>query len=432
MRARTNVASSMVLAPYRRSMDVGEAATRAARNSVRVFIVLDRRSVLVAIAAVVAIQVVVIHDSAVYRIYPFLVVHALLLTLAARMLDRGSLSVALALVAVSNWAVAVAVVWMMPWMLGVMVLTVVMPLVLATPYVRDRELGAFLGLGSLVLAAIGAIGVAHAGRGIFTGIDSGVKLAVVVAGLVGHSIPLGLLVRQSNQSFRRAAEDAVRLQRQIEESRRRIVGAADAERGRIERDLHDGAQQHLVAVGLTLRRLATHRRKGARIDAGDLDAVVGEVDAAMTELRDLAHGLYPPLLEMRGLPAAVSAVARRHTGEVRVDVETTARYDRQVESAVYFCCTESLQNITKHAPDATAHVVIRHEPRIGLVLTVADDGPGFAPEKAADGRGLVNMADRVGSVGGTLEVASADGVGTTVRAVFPAAAPRERTVEVAS
>ncbi len=260
MRASTNVASSMALAPYGRSMDVGEAASRAARNSVRVFIVLDRRSVFVAIAAVVAIQVVVVHDAAVYRIYPFLLVHAVLLTVADRLLDRGSLTVALALVASSNWAVAVAVVWMMPWMLGVMVLTVLMPLVLAAPYVRDGELGAFLALGALALAAIGAIGVAHAGRGIFTDIDDGVKLAVVVAGLVGHSIPLGLLVRQSNQSYRRAAEDAVRLQRQIEESRRRIVGAADAERGRIERDLHDGAQQHLVAVGLTLRRLATHRR----------------------------------------------------------------------------------------------------------------------------------------------------------------------------
>jgi signal transduction histidine kinase len=413
-------------------MDVGESAKLAARSSVRVFIVLDRRSVLVAVAAVVAMQLLVVHESVVYLIYPFLVLHAVLLTLAARVLDRGSLTTALAIVAGSNWFVAIAVIVMMPWLLGVMVLTVVMPLVLATPYVRDRELGAFLGVGALTLAAIGAIAVASAGGGIFEEIDGGIQLAVVVAGLVGHSIPLGLLVRQSNQSSRRAAEDAVRLQRQIEESRRRIVGAADAERSRIERDLHDGAQQHLVSVGLTLRRMATHRRRGSRIDAADLDAVVLEVDAAMTELRDLAHGLYPPLLEMRGLSAAVTAVTRRHTGPVHVEVGATGRFDRQIESAVYFCCTESLQNITKHAPEATATIVVRHRPETGLVLTVQDDGPGFMPEILGAGRGLVNMADRVGSVGGTLEVASAPGLGTTVTALFPSAAPRPRTSEPAT
>jgi signal transduction histidine kinase len=413
-------------------MDVGESAALAARGSVRVFIVLDRRSVLVAVAAVVAVQVLVVHEAAVFVIYPFLALHAVLLTLAARVLDRGALTAALAIVAGSNWFVAIAVIVMMPWLLGVMVLTVVMPLVLATPHVRDRELGVFLAVGALTLAAIGAIGVANAGGGIFEEIDGRVQLAVVVAGLVGHSIPLGLLVRQSNQSYRRAAEDAVRLQRQIGESRRRIVGAADAERSRIERDLHDGAQQHLVSVGLTLRRLATHHRRGSRIDAADLDAVVVEVDAAMTELRDLAHGLYPPLLEMRGLPAAVTAVTRRHAGPVQVEVGTTGRFDRQIESAVYFCCTESLQNITKHAPEATATIVVRHRPETGLVLTVQDDGPGFMPEILGAGRGLVNMADRVGSVGGTLEVASAPGLGTTVTALFPSAAPRPRTSEPAT
>jgi signal transduction histidine kinase len=212
------------------------------------------------------------------------------------------------------------------------------------------------------------------------------------------------------------------LRRQSEElraSRARIVAAADAERRRIERDLHDGAQQRLVALSAKLR-LA---RELAADDAAEARAVLDElgtdIELAIEELRELAHGIYPPLLVEGGLADALTAAATRAALPATVELHADGRYPLEIEAAVYFCCTEALQNAAKHAgADAQATVRVWEEAG-GLLFEVADNGTGFDPGRSVRGAGFTNMADRLGAFGGTLGVESTPGAGTAVRGVIP-------------
>ena len=205
-------------------------------------------------------------------------------------------------------------------------------------------------------------------------------------------------------------------------SRARLVSAADAERRRIERDIHDGAQQHLAALAVNLG-LARTLLGGDPDDAvaveGLLDEMQADVRETIAQVRDLAHGIYPPLLRQAGLPEALRAAATRSPNAVTVELAgIDGRQEPDVEAALYFCALEALQNIAKHAPDAAATV------RLGatgglLVLEVEDDGPGYDPGADAAGQGRQNMTDRVGAVGGVVRVDTVPGRGTVVRAEVP-------------
>jgi signal transduction histidine kinase len=205
-------------------------------------------------------------------------------------------------------------------------------------------------------------------------------------------------------------------------SRRRLVRAQDEERHRIERNLHDGAQQQLVALAMLLSLVedaaddpAEVRQLAAKLKDG--------VHAAIEELRALARGIYPPLLAEQGLPAALRAQAGRSSLPVRVEADGVGRYRREAEAAVYFCVLEALQNAAKHARARQATVALAcgngH-----LEFSVTDDGAGFDPAAvagAADraGTGLQGMADRLAAAGGTLGVRSAPGAGTVVSGQIP-------------
>jgi signal transduction histidine kinase len=143
-----------------------------------------------------------------------------------------------------------------------------------------------------------------------------------------------------------------------------------------------------------------------------------DVRETIQQVRDLAHGIYPPLLRQAGLPEAIRATAQRSPVPVTVEAEGVGRASADVEAAVYFCCLEALQNIAKHAPGATAQVLLAAT-STELTLTVADDGPGFDPTAAGEGQGRQNMTDRVGAVGGTVRWDSAPGGGTRLHAVVP-------------
>jgi signal transduction histidine kinase len=201
------------------------------------------------------------------------------------------------------------------------------------------------------------------------------------------------------------------------------VSAADAERRRIERDIHDGAQQHLaaLAVNLGLARQLLADESEERATVGELLASMTEdVRATIAEVRDLAHGIYPPLLRQAGLPDALKAAAQRSTGPVTVQAEDVGRPGPDVEAALYFCVLEALQNVAKHAPDASVAVRLVTDRASGdLVLTVADDGPGFAQDGDSAGQGQQNMVDRMGAVGGTVSWTSTPGSGTTVALRLP-------------
>ena len=202
---------------------------------------------------------------------------------------------------------------------------------------------------------------------------------------------------------------------ELRDSRARILAAGDAERRRIERDLHDGAQQHLVAlrikVGLAGELAEADPEAALRL--ADLGA---ELEEILQELRDLAQGLDPPVLRQFGLREALASVSRRTTPPVKFEAESLARYSDDIESAVYFCCLEALQNVGKHA-GADAQAVIRLRKRGDqLTFEVCDDGIGYDVERIRSrGQGLGNMSDRIAALGGTFVIESAPGRGTSVR-----------------
>jgi signal transduction histidine kinase len=209
--------------------------------------------------------------------------------------------------------------------------------------------------------------------------------------------------------------------RDLSDSRSRIASAADAERRRVERDIHDGAQQRIIALqvrlGLAAELVEDHQDDAATKMIKKLSA---EAQAALDELRELVHGIYPPLLVDRGLPDVLAAVARDTPLSVSVDAPGIGRFSEETEAAVYFCSLEALQNATKHA-GSDAHVLISLARKNGdLRFEVADDGHGF-DSRGPLGRGLRNMRDRVSAAGGELEIVSAVGHGTRVCGRVPIA-----------
>jgi signal transduction histidine kinase len=200
-------------------------------------------------------------------------------------------------------------------------------------------------------------------------------------------------------------------------SRRRIVEAQDEERRRLERDLHDGAQQSVVGLKVRIS-LAERMARGAGSDAvaDQLAALAGDAQEAITEIRNLAKGIYPPLLVSDGLGAAAPGIADSSPLDVAVEV-STGRHPLEIESAVYFCVSEALTNAAK-AGAASATIAITDDGG-ELRFRVSDDGPGFDPEAVSAGSGLANMQDRVGALDGTLAVASEPGDGTVVEGRIP-------------
>jgi len=231
-------------------------------------------------------------------------------------------------------------------------------------------------------------------------------------GLALHNVQLDTALQASLDELR-ATNDELRI------SRVRIVAAGDAERRKLERNLHDGAQQHLVALAVKLR-LA---KDAVADDPADAEAMIDEVRAdlqeAIAELRALAHGIFPPLLMSGGLAEALPAAAGRAALPSRTEIEVS-RHPPEVEAAVYFCCMEALQNAGKYAgPEASATVRVWEESD-SLCWQVVDDGPGFeVSSSAGTGHGFVNMRDRMGSFGGDVVVTSASGAGTTISGRLP-------------
>jgi signal transduction histidine kinase len=232
-------------------------------------------------------------------------------------------------------------------------------------------------------------------------------------GLALHNVKLDSALQESLDEVRRQADE-------LRASRARIVEAGDAQRRAIERDLHDGAQQHLVALAVNVnlaRQLADADPETAK---SILEQVGHDLQDAVQELRNLAHGIYPPLLIDRGLRDALTAAASRAALPTDVDADDVGRYTPAIEAAVYFCCLEALQNAAKHAGDGAHAMVTVVEEGGALRFSVADDGAGFDLASGAQrGHGFVNMSDRVGAIGGSIVVESAPGSGTSVQGRIP-------------
>ena len=214
-----------------------------------------------------------------------------------------------------------------------------------------------------------------------------------------------------------------RLIEELRASRRRIVSAQDERARKLERDIHDGAQQQLVALGVKMRLLEPLLER----DPAKALELVGQLQTdttdALENLRDLARGIYPPILADRGLSAALESQARKAAVPVHLEPDGVGRYPQEVESAVYFCVLEALQNVGKYA-QANDVVVRLREQNGDLVFEVRDDGIGFDPDAARGGSGLRGMADRLEAVGGELELVSAPGSGTAIGGRVPTGANR--------
>jgi signal transduction histidine kinase len=211
-----------------------------------------------------------------------------------------------------------------------------------------------------------------------------------------------------------------RLIEDLRASRRRLVTAQDEERRRLERNIHDGAQQQLVALTVKTR-LAEQMIDRDPAKARDLVAQIGaETTGTLEDLRDLARGIYPPLLADKGLAAALKAQARKAAVPVAVEADGVGRFDREVEAGVYFCVLEALNNVAKYAGASHVDVRLWRQDR-EVVFEVRDDGVGFDPAASGYGTGLRGMADRLEALGGTLEVQSAPRAGTKILGRVPAA-----------
>ena len=216
----------------------------------------------------------------------------------------------------------------------------------------------------------------------------------------------------------RLTEELLERLEELRASRQRIVAAQDQERRRLERNIHDGAQQQLVALAVKVR-LA--RQLGAK-DPGKANALLeqteAEVSQALEDLRDLARGIYPPLLADRGLIAALEGQARRSAVPTSIEAEGIGRYPQDAEAAVYFCVLEALQNVAKYGRASGATVRL-FDGDDHLTFEVADDGVGFDASSTSYGTGLQGMADRLRALGGELEVRSTPGTGTSVTGRLP-------------
>ena len=208
---------------------------------------------------------------------------------------------------------------------------------------------------------------------------------------------------------------------QLRASRQRLVHAQDEERRKLERNLHDGAQQQLVALSVKLRLAEGLVDRDAEKTKSMLADLQTETTQAIEDLRDLARGIYPPLLADKGLVAALEAQARKGSVATSVEAENVARYPQQVEAAVYFCALEALNNVAKYSGASGAQVRLA-QTNGDLTFEVSDDGAGFDSARTSYGTGLRGMADRVEAIGGVLEIRSAPGVGTSVTGRIPAVA----------
>jgi signal transduction histidine kinase len=205
---------------------------------------------------------------------------------------------------------------------------------------------------------------------------------------------------------------------ELRASRQRLVSAQDEERRRLERNIHDGAQQQLVALAVKLNLVETFSEKNPSRAKEMAAQAKSELQEALDDLRDLARGIYPPLLADKGLAAALEAQARKAAVPVTIEPNGVGRYPQEAEAATYFCVLEALQNAAKYA-DASSVTVRLGQEGGELVFEVVDDGRGFDPAATPPGSGLQNMADRLEALGGAVEVASAPGDGTKVTGRIP-------------
>lgn len=341
---------------------------------------------------------------------------AVVLLLVARRADHdGHRDRALLIQITACWAFAIAITVLAPFTVLYTAVIIAVPIVLAVPYLRDSFNFVIMGtvLAAIVIACCGRF---SPGVGFDTLFPRWMVDGQNVVFLLVAATQFMYMVSLSHAAMIRNAE-------LLRSSRIRVVATADAERQRIERDLHDGAQQRLVSSAIQARVAQRQLRTTTTPPAAVLAALSKELQATAADLQNLCRGIYPAELTENGLAAALHSLAAR--SPVPTAVTTAAegrRLPADVEITIYFCCVESLQNCIKHAgAGVTVTITITESPGT-IAFTVADDGPGAEPRVLSSGRGFTGMSDRLTAIGGALRARSAPGRGVAIEGCVPLAA----------
>lgn len=332
-----------------------------------------------------------------------------LLAVALRLASRSRFQASIVVVCVGTWTSVAVITLISPPLLPAMVLVAMVPVAFAEPYISLRR-----GLVFTVVTAVVVVGMTAIARFSHLPADLAnsthwVETAFLITAVPLNVLHLMVIVWNNAAALRTSEARLAEHAAELAASRTRLTTAADEERRRLERDLHDGAQQHLVSLSVLIQ-LA---RNADRERADPLLAEAAElVDTAIAEIRRLAHGIYPPLLISGGLAEALPALTARAPVPVTLDLGPLGRYAPATEAAFYYCCSEALQNTAKHGGPGAAVTVTATAADGPLTLTVSDTGRGF--QTSTRGMGLTNMTDRLAAIGGTLEIDSASGGGTRI------------------
>jgi signal transduction histidine kinase len=423
------------------------------RRRLRTFLAFELAATGTAISALLLVWLVILRSGWLLILAAMLGVFFLLMLAAVRPWRAGRLDEAVWWLAIANWLIALGTTAIATFAWPVLAMSALLPAVFTISYVSGFTLRLYVFGSILVSVAVAIIGVLQDFSGLSGDLPEWVREAVVIGftPFVGamiaqlgleNSAHLGAALTEAiavNARLRDSEQILAEQARELRASRARVVAATDRERRRIERDLHDRAQQRLVALSVRLSVVRELIHKDPSQAAGALDALRAEVKAAQAELNLLAQGVYPPVLTEHGLGEALRSAVDRVPNRVELDLGDVGRHPPDLEAAIYFCCAEALQNASKHAgPTAVVRVGLRLTEGGELEFDVADDGCGFEPAMAGRGNGFTNMRDRLGAFGGTLKIASTPGAGTRVtgrvlvdspergrsEAVSPGASPR--------
>lgn len=321
---------------------------------------------------------------------------------------------ALWILSVANWAVAIIAAAMATFAWPLLMVSALLPSVVAASYAPSDRLWRFVVPSLLASLVVTGVGTLQDFTGITERSPEWLRTAILLTTAPGFGAVLVLVSMQHHRNLTRALgeERAVRLEladqaEELRRSRQRVVAATDRARRRIEQDLHDGAQSRLVGINLQLAAAKGQLGSDPEHVRGVLDDISREVHQAHAELRDLAHGLYPTVLTQHGLVAAIEAAADRTPAPVKLDLQRVGRLRPDVEATVYFCILEALQNASRHAGASRVDIVLDRNDA-SVHFAVVDDGVGF-DTSIAGGHGLVNLADRLGALGGAIEITSIPG-----------------------
>lgn len=400
---------------------IDEFATRDSIDHFRNQLRLDQR--WSAVAAVILVVLGVVFTSGwTLALAGLVAAMAVVRRRAYTFIDRGELTGAVLWAAAGTWGVAIGVVAIVPEALPIVVINLIHPLVIGALTLSAARMRWMMAAGVVVALVIGALGFRSGGVDLTEQAPAWFVSFVMTAYLAGHVVVIGTWVAQANR-VRLDGVDRLRAAHgELGRSRARVVSAADRERQRIERDIHDGAQQRLVALAVRLRLAGQLVDQGRAMTGDELRELDDEVRRALDELRELARGVYPAVLTERGVVEAIRHLARTTPNPVEVIGSLDHDLDPGSASTLYFITAEALQNASKHAgADAPVRVELASDgPMVRLV--VADEGTGFDVDATPRSRGLLNMADRAGAAGGELTITSEPGGGTRVDVAIPVTA----------